>query len=34
MAYQHGGFWSCVDTLRDREVVQGLWEADAAPWKG
>ncbi len=33
-AYQHGGFWSCVDTLRDREVVQGLWEAGAAPWKG
>ena len=32
--FQHGGFWSCVDTLRDREVVQGLWEADAAPWKG
>jgi glucose-1-phosphate cytidylyltransferase len=33
-AYRHGGFWSCVDTLRDREVVQGLWEAGAAPWKG
>jgi glucose-1-phosphate cytidylyltransferase len=33
MAYPHGGFWSCVDTLRDREVVQGLWEAGAAPWK-
>ncbi len=32
-AFQHGGFWSCVDTLRDREVVQGLWEAGAAPWK-
>jgi glucose-1-phosphate cytidylyltransferase len=34
MAYDHGGFWSCVDTMRDREVVQGLWEAGAAPWKG
>jgi glucose-1-phosphate cytidylyltransferase len=32
--YRHGGFWSCVDTVRDREVVQGLWEAGAAPWKG
>jgi glucose-1-phosphate cytidylyltransferase len=32
--YRHGGFWSCVDTLRDREVVQGLWETGAAPWKG
>lgn len=31
--YRHGGFWSCVDTLRDREEVQGLWESGAAPWK-
>ena len=31
--YQHGGFWSCVDTLRDREEVQGLWETGAAPWR-
>jgi glucose-1-phosphate cytidylyltransferase len=34
MPYSHGGFWSCVDTLRDRELAQGLWEAGAAPWKG
>ena len=32
--FRHGGFWSCVDTLRDREEVQGLWETGAAPWKG
>lgn len=31
--YRHGGFWSCVDTIRDREQVQGLWESGAAPWK-
>jgi glucose-1-phosphate cytidylyltransferase len=31
--YHHGGFWSCVDTLRDRDKVQGLWESGAAPWK-
>ena len=31
--YRHGGFWSCVDTLRDREQAQGLWESGAAPWK-
>ncbi len=31
--YRHGGFWSCVDTSRDREEVQGLWESGAAPWK-
>jgi len=32
--FRHPGFWSCVDTLRDREEVQGLWEAGTAPWKG
>jgi glucose-1-phosphate cytidylyltransferase len=32
--HRHGGFWSCVDTLRDRDEVQGLWESGAAPWKG
>jgi glucose-1-phosphate cytidylyltransferase len=32
--FLHPGFWSCVDTLRDREEVQGLWETGTAPWKG
>ena len=32
-AYQHGGYWSCVDTLRDREEVQALWEEGSAPWR-
>lgn len=31
--YHHGGFWSCIDTLRDREQAQSLWESGAAPWK-
>lgn len=31
--HRHGGFWSCVDTVRDSEEVQGLWESGAAPWK-
>lgn len=33
LVYPHDGFWSCVDTLRDREEVQALWESGAAPWK-
>jgi glucose-1-phosphate cytidylyltransferase len=33
LVYRHAGFWSCVDTVRDREQVQGLWESGAAPWK-
>lgn len=31
--YRHGGYWSCVDTPRDRDEVQGLWEAGVAPWQ-
>jgi glucose-1-phosphate cytidylyltransferase len=34
MPFNHEGYWSCVDTIRDREVAQGLWESGAAPWKG
>jgi glucose-1-phosphate cytidylyltransferase len=32
MAYQHEGFWQCMDTIRDRELLEELW-ADGAPWK-
>jgi glucose-1-phosphate cytidylyltransferase len=33
MAYRHPGFWQCMDTLRDRNRLQSLWEAGEAPWK-
>lgn len=33
MAYKHQGFWQCIDTKRDREVLQNLWETKNAPWK-
>ncbi len=33
MAYQHGGFWQCMDTKRDRDTLEELWEADRAPWR-
>lgn len=32
-AYQHRGFWQCMDTLRDVRYLQGLWQSDEAPWK-
>lgn len=32
-AYQHNGFWQCMDTLRDREKLESLWENGNAPWK-
>jgi len=31
--YEHLGFWQCMDTLRDWQVLQSLWESGAAPWK-
>ena len=31
MAYQHEGFWQCMDTKRDLELLESLW-ASGAPW--
>lgn len=33
MAYRHHGFWQCMDTLREKRILEDLWAADAAPWK-
>ncbi len=33
MAYKHEGFWQCMDTLRDKQFLEGLWEGGEAPWK-
>ena len=32
MAYHHDGFWQCMDTKRDHELLESLW-AEGAPWK-
>lgn len=32
-AFQHNGFWLPMDTLRDKQHLQVLWEEDRAPWK-
>jgi glucose-1-phosphate cytidylyltransferase len=32
-AYRHEGFWQPMDTLRDRNHLQSLWDAGKAPWK-
>lgn len=31
-AYRHDGFWKCMDTLRDKQQLQGLWDQGEAPW--
>lgn len=33
MAYRHHGFWQCMDTLRDKVLLESLWESGEAPWK-
>jgi glucose-1-phosphate cytidylyltransferase len=33
MAYQHDGFWQCMDTNRDRDLLESLWASGEAPWK-
>lgn len=33
MAYKHEGFWQCMDTLRDKENLEKIWNSGEAPWK-
>jgi glucose-1-phosphate cytidylyltransferase len=33
MAYQHPGFWQPMDTLREKKLLEELWENGKAPWK-
>lgn len=32
-AYHHRGFWQPMDTLRDKNLLEDLWDSDKAPWK-
>lgn len=32
-AYKHPGFWHAMDTLRDKNLLENLWESGKAPWK-
>jgi len=32
-AYRHNGFWHPMDTLRDKNVLEEMWESGKAPWK-
>jgi len=33
MAYEHHGFWQPMDTLRDKNHLEELWDSGNAPWK-
>ena len=32
-AYRHDDFWQCMDTLRDKRLLEMLWHDKKAPWK-
>ena len=32
-AFRHEGFWQCMDTLRDKRLLESLWSRNRAPWK-
>ena len=32
-AYRHKGFWQCMDTLREKNLLEALWQSGQAPWK-
>jgi glucose-1-phosphate cytidylyltransferase len=33
MGYQHSGFWSCMDTMKEKNILEDLWASGNAPWK-
>ena len=32
MAYQHNGFWQCMDTRRDKDFLEDMWKKNRPPW--
>ena len=32
MAYQHEGFWQCMDTIRERDLLNNKWDNGDAKW--
>lgn len=33
MAYRHDSFWQCMDTKREKHILETLWQSGEAPWK-
>lgn len=33
MSYRHDGFWKCMDTKREKEQLEDMWQSGNAPWK-
>ncbi len=33
MAYRHNSFWQCMDTLREKHILETMWQSGNPPWK-
>lgn len=33
MAYRHTSFWQCMDTLREKYILENYWNSNQAPWR-
>ena len=33
VAFKHDGFWQCMDTQRDKALLENMWNKGNAPWK-
>ena len=33
LAYKHNGFWACMDTMREKNEINKIWNGKKAPWK-
>jgi glucose-1-phosphate cytidylyltransferase len=33
MSYSHNGFWQCMDSKREKDILEKLWASGNAPWK-
>jgi glucose-1-phosphate cytidylyltransferase len=33
MAYRHDDFWQCMDTIREKRLLETLWNQNQAPWR-
>jgi glucose-1-phosphate cytidylyltransferase len=33
MGYRHHGFWSCMDTVKEKNILEDLWQSGEPPWR-
>ena len=33
MSYIHRGYWQCMDNLREKNLLEKIWQSGKAPWK-